>query len=116
MTRQRLTTWWLLAAMALLFSGAAQPLHERLDHHHGPTAPHASAEWQGPPAALGPLDHDDCATCFLLVHGRASPLDLQPPPKLFCPSRLAPPTPAQRIVARDDTPLPPGRGPPHVHL
>ena len=120
MKRQRLTIWLLLMAMSLFLSGAAQAVHERLDHQHrvvsAADSPAHAGHSHDAPAAPHPSDHDDCPTCFLLLHLKASALDLQTPPTPDARPCAIASIPFERIVTCDRTQLPDTRGPPIAHL
>lgn len=116
MKHLRLTSWLLLAAMAVLFSGAASFVHAH-EHAHHPDAVTVGHEHcsHGPvdtPDEPAPSDHEDCATCFVLLHLSGSTLDFIPPaelPQQACREALPDP---EIIFALGATRIPPGRGPP----
>ena len=112
-----LTTWLLLLAMLTLFSGAASfvHVHEHASHTDAATPGHEHCSHGVPsdsPDQPQPSDHEDCATCFVLLHLTASTLDLVPTADLPSPrcadALLAPET----IFALSTTRVPSGRGPP----
>lgn len=119
MKHLRLTSWLLLAAMAVLFSGAASFVHTHEHAHHAQAAAvgheHCNHGGSDTPDQPAPSDHDDCATCFVLLHLSASTLDLLPsaePLQPVCREALLAP---EVIFALGATRVPPGRGPPQTN-
>lgn len=120
MNRNGLTSWLLLGAMTLLFSGAAQSVHERQHHWSAVVADHADCPHDGPsdpPESPLPTDHGDCPTCYLLTHIKASPLDLIASVTLTEPTGFVAPMAPRIIITAKASYFPPGRGPPSsIHL
>ena len=123
MNARTLTTWCVLAAVTLLFCGAAGSLHVHAAHAaHGSPAGAASAH-HGHEHGAGDHDHPSpaphqneepggCSTCFLLQAADATPLDLVRAEVAPRPVARATATPRGLAPAVEFLRLPPGRGPP----
>lgn len=112
--------------MLLVFSGAVQAVHEAIDHRHTSAEPtaslahacadHGRTDPLPTPAQPRDSDHDDCATCHLLVHVKASALDLASPTLPIAPSSFAAAVVSPELGACPSLGLPLGRGPPASRL
>ena len=119
MKRQSVATWLLLVAMLLLLSGAMLAVHDHLDHHQGGVSAHHDRhqdESNDPPPSPQPHDHDDCPTCFVLMHVKGSSLDFGDRLALSTAAALIKPRTPDRVISADSVRFPTGRGPPFPHF
>ena len=118
--RRLCVTSWLLVTLSLLWSGLGHALHQHAEHGPADRESCAACDHHKPhdkPAPSQPDDHDDCATCHLLVSVKASTLDFDVPqvPPLADGQHAALVMPLD-VTTLDRLGVPSGRGPPQPHL
>jgi hypothetical protein len=109
----------LLATLLAWATGAAQFIHERIEHADGDepsavavdSAP-STADSSDPPKAPAHHGHDDCPTCQLLAHMKAAPVAPPPPICVHLPTCELAIIWQESVLTADPIPFAPIRGPP----
>ncbi|HEX4792878.1 MAG TPA: DUF2946 family protein [Humisphaera sp.] len=108
-----------LASLLVWGTGAAQFVHERTEHSDGDEAMVATGllahrDANSPHHERHPAhhNHDDCPTCQLLAHLKATPFAAPPPICVHLPTREHAPSYDYSIPLSDPIPFAPIRGPP----
>ncbi len=116
MNRHAPITGLLLLAMTAYLGGAAQFVHERIDHHAAttPIVDHGHGHGHHPDAPSQPAEHDgheDCSTCFVLMHAAAA-VDVADALFVVSPLQFAAALRAETAAPQSTHRIPDGRGPP----